>query len=50
MGNYAAAERGFLAVLPASPDHVDPLLNLGVVYARTGRPEKAVTAYLRAAG
>jgi tetratricopeptide (TPR) repeat protein len=47
-GHYAAAERGFLTVLAASPDHVDSLLNLGVVYARTGRLEEAVTVYLRA--
>ena len=46
-GNYAAAERGFLTILAASPDHVDSLLNLGVVYARTGRLENAVTVYLR---
>ena len=46
-GNYAAAERGFLEILKASPDHVDSLLNLGVVYARTGRLENAVTVYLR---
>ena len=46
-GDYAAAERGFLEILAASPDHVDSLLNLGVVYARTGRLENAVTEYLR---
>jgi tetratricopeptide (TPR) repeat protein len=47
-GDYAAAERGFLQILAASPDHVDSLLNLGIVYARTGRLENAVTVYLRA--
>jgi Flp pilus assembly protein TadD len=47
-GDYAAAERGFLEILAASPHHVDSLLNLGVVYARTGRLENAVTVYLRA--
>src|SRR5215469_12647513 len=46
--DYAAAERGFLQVLAASPQHVDSLLNLGIVYARTQRLEKAVTVYLRA--
>jgi Flp pilus assembly protein TadD len=47
-GDYAAAERGFLEILAASPGHVDSLLNLGIVYARTGRLENAVTVYLRA--
>jgi Flp pilus assembly protein TadD len=47
-GDYAAAERGFVAVLAVSPDHVDSLLNLGIVYARTGRLDQAVTVYLRA--
>jgi tetratricopeptide (TPR) repeat protein len=47
-GDYAAAERGFLQILAAAPQHVDSLLNLGIVYARTGRLENAVAVYLRA--
>jgi tetratricopeptide (TPR) repeat protein len=47
-GDYAAAERGFLQVLSFSPNHVDTLKNLGVVYARTGRLDQAIAAYQRA--
>jgi Flp pilus assembly protein TadD len=47
-GDYASAERGYLEILAASPDHVDSLLHLDIVYARTGRLENAVTVYLRA--
>jgi tetratricopeptide (TPR) repeat protein len=47
-GDYVAAERGFLKVLSASPDHVDTLVNLGVVYARTDRLEQAIITYRRA--
>ena len=47
-GDYAAAERGFQKVLDASPDHVDSLQNLGVVYARTNRLDKAIPLYRRA--
>src|SRR6185437_15964180 len=47
-GKYEAAESGFLEVLRAAPDHVDTLQNLGVVYARTGRPLQAIAMYRRA--
>jgi tetratricopeptide (TPR) repeat protein len=48
-GDYITAERGFLEVLSSSPDHVDTLKNLGVVYARTGRVDEAIATYRRAA-
>src|SRR5450631_4049867 len=47
-GDYFTAEAGFLEVLRVTPDHVDSLHNLGVVYSRTGRAEQAVAAYSRA--
>ena len=47
-GDYAAAEAGFQQVLKAAPNHVGALGNLGVVYSRTSRPDKAIAAYQRA--
>jgi tetratricopeptide (TPR) repeat protein len=47
-GDYAAAEAGFQQVLKASPNHVGALGNLGVVYSRTSRPDKAIATYQRA--
>ena len=47
-GDYAAAERGFQAVLREQPRHVGALCNLGVVYSRTGRADQAITVYRRA--
>lgn len=47
-GDYAAAEAGFQQVLKAAPNHVGSLGNLGVVYSRTSRPDKAIAAYQRA--
>jgi tetratricopeptide (TPR) repeat protein len=46
-GNYAAAESGFLDVLRVAPDHLATLQNLGVVYARTGRADRAIAMYRR---
>jgi tetratricopeptide (TPR) repeat protein len=47
-GDYAAAEAGFQQVLKAAPNHVGALGNLGVVYSRTSRPDKAIAVYQRA--
>jgi tetratricopeptide (TPR) repeat protein len=47
-GDYPAAEAGFQQVLKASPNHVGALGNLGVVYSRTSRPDKAIAVYQRA--
>lgn len=47
-GEYAAAERGFQAVLKTQPGNVPALSNLGIVYSRSGRPDRAITAYQRA--
>src|SRR5260370_15018652 len=47
-GNYASAERGFEKVLAADPNQVAAMGNLGVVYQRTHRPEKAIAIYKRA--
>jgi len=47
-GDYAAAEKGFEQVLAASPNQVGALQNLGLVFARTGRPDKAIELYRRA--
>jgi len=47
-GNYPAAEAGFQQVLKASPNHIGALGNLGVVYSRTSRPDKAIAVYRRA--
>jgi tetratricopeptide (TPR) repeat protein len=47
-GNYPAAEAGFQKVLGASPTDVAALQNLGLVYARTDRLEKAFATYRRA--
>jgi tetratricopeptide (TPR) repeat protein len=47
-GDYAAAESGFLEILKRSPNHVDTLHNLGVVYSRTGRVDQAIGVYQRA--
>lgn len=49
-GDYAAAEAGFQQVLKAAPKHVGALGNLGVVYSRTSRPDKAIATYQRALG
>jgi len=37
-----APERGFEKVLAATPNQVAAMGNLGVVYQRTHRPEKAI--------
>ncbi len=47
-GDYAAAEAGFQQVLKASPKHIGAMGNLGVVYSRMGRFDRAVQVYRRA--
>ncbi len=46
--DYDAAERGFQAVLRAQPHHVAALSNLGVIYSRTHRADRAIDAYSQA--
>src|SRR5215472_4671428 len=45
--DYAAAEDGFQQVLLLSPSHVNSLLNLGIVFSRTGRIDQAIAVYRR---
>ena len=47
-GDYAAAESGFQELLVQSPNDVAVLQNLGLVYARTNRLDRALAAYRRA--
>ncbi|MBV9677942.1 MAG: tetratricopeptide repeat protein [Acidobacteriaceae bacterium] len=44
-GDYTAAEQGFQAVLRQEPGNVGAIGNLGIIYARTNRADKAITAY-----
>ncbi len=46
--DYAAAERGFQAVLRQEPNNVAALSNLGVIYSRTSRADEAISVYRRA--
>jgi len=46
--DYEAAERGFQDVLRAEPRNVAALSNLGVLYSRTNRPDRAIASYRRA--
>jgi tetratricopeptide (TPR) repeat protein len=47
-GDYGAAEQDFQAVLKQQPNNVGAIGNLGILYARTNRIDKAITAYQRA--
>ena len=47
-GDYAVAEQDFAQVLRTEPKNVGALSNLGVVYARSNRPAKAIAAYRQA--
>src|SRR5581483_9500530 len=47
-GNYAAAEQGFQSVLKQEPSNVGAIGNLGILYARTNRADKAVAEYQQA--
>lgn len=44
-GNYSAAEKDFQQVLSVSPRHMGALQNLGLVYSRTNRLDKAIEEY-----
>lgn len=47
-GDYGVAEQGFQAVLKYQPSNVAAIANLGILYARTNRMDKAITDYKRA--
>ena len=47
-GDYASAEQGFQSVLRLQPNNVGAITNLGILYARTNRADKAITEYQRA--
>ena len=47
-GDYGAAEQGFQAVLRQQPNHVGAIGNLGILYARTNRIDRAIAEYQRA--
>ena len=47
-GNYDSAERGFQSVLRQQPSHIAALSNLGVIYSRTNRADRAIAVYRRA--
>ena len=47
-GNYDSAERGFQSVLRAEPRNIAALSNLGVIYSRTLRADKAIAVYRKA--
>lgn len=47
-GQYALAEAGFAKVLSREPSNLGALGNLGVIYSRQNRPQKAVETYRRA--
>jgi Tfp pilus assembly protein PilF len=44
-GDYGSAEQGFQTVLKQQPDNVGAIGNLGVLYARTDRIDKAIAEY-----
>ncbi len=47
-GHYAEAEAAFTQVLAREPNNLGALGNLGVLYSRQNRPQKAVDTYRRA--
>src|SRR4051794_12038389 len=44
-GDYETAERGFQSVLREQPRNSAALSNLGVIYSRTNRADRAIAAY-----
>ena len=44
-GDYESAERGFQSVLREQPRNIAALSNLGVIYSRTNRADRAIAAY-----
>lgn len=47
-GDYGAAEQGFQAILKQQPNNVGAIGNLGILYARTNRTDKAIAEYQHA--
>ncbi len=47
-GRFAEAEAGFTQVLRREPNNMGALGNLGVLYSRQNRPQKAIDIYRRA--
>ncbi|HEX6545479.1 MAG TPA: tetratricopeptide repeat protein [Bryobacteraceae bacterium] len=47
-GNYPTAEQEFQAVLHQEPNNIAAIVNLGILYARTNRTDKAVAEYKKA--
>ncbi len=47
-GDYRKAEAGFQTVLDRAQSHIGAMGNLGVIYSRTNRPDKAIAMYRRA--
>lgn len=47
-GRYAEAERALLAVIRREPGLAGPRANLGILYARTGRPKQALESLQQA--
>jgi tetratricopeptide (TPR) repeat protein len=47
-GDYQTAERGFQVVLRGEPRNIAALGNLGVIYSRTNRADRAIATYQRA--
>lgn len=47
-GDYRTAEAGFQTVLDRAPNQIGAMGNLGVIYSRTNRPDKAIAMYRRA--
>ena len=47
-GDYQTAERGFQSVLREQPRNIAALSNLGVIYSRTNRADRAIAIYRRA--
>lgn len=47
-GRYPEAERALLAVIAREPELAGPRANLGILYARTGRPAQALEAFKQA--
>ena len=46
--DYTSAEQGFQAVLREEPRNVAAISNLGTIYSRTNRADRAIAAYQRA--
>ncbi len=47
-GQFAVAEQNFQSVLKRQPDNIPAIANLGILYARTNRTDKAIAQYQQA--